>query len=322
MTNRCPALIDLTASDLGPEIEGHLATCRRCQALRATLPIQEGESSASVAPASTHELRRRPSVGDFGLVTTFDEPDNLVVFVAAVRNGEAIVVPISGETRFATEWDLLIEENVLGYPAMAEAWNHGVVLVEQLSEALLSAPPEVRGNILALVEATKSDQLPSGLPVGVPVLGQEDPRLSFEEAEAEAARHYWYPRMLLAGVSSVGELVSRRQEELGVPDEELAALSDQSSWLDDVRHSRRLPEHEDALVQLLRVLRVGGSDRLCALLFNTVEQQYRLSHVQAGVTLSRRRAGTSGAGALDREKLRRAEIEAFARRVVSQLDAP
>lgn len=322
MTNRCPALIDLTASELGPEIEAHLATCRRCQALRAALPVQEGESSASATPASTRELRRRPSIGDFGLVTTFDEPDNLVVFVAAVRNGEAIVVPISDETRFATEWDLLIDENVLGYPAMAEAWNHGVVLVEQLSEALLSAPPAVGSNILALVEATKSDRLPSGLPVGVPVLSQEDPRLAFEEEEAEAARGHWYPRMLLAEASSVGELISRRQEELGLPDEELESLSDRSSWLDDARHSRRLTEHEDALVSLFRALRVGGSDRLCALLFDTVEQQHRLSHMRAGVAFSRRRAGTSGAAALDREKQRRAENEAFARRIVSQLHAP
>lgn len=322
MTNRCPALIDLTASELGSEIEAHLRTCRRCQALRAALPTHEGESSASVTPASTRELRRRPSTGDFGLLTTFDAQDNLVVFVAAVRNGEAIVVPISDETRFATEWDLLIDEDVLGYPAMAEAWNHGVVLVEQLSEALLSAPPQFRSDIPALVEATKSNQLPSGLRVGAPVLSQEDPRLAFEEEEAEVARCYWYPRMLLAGVSTVGELVSRRQAELGLPDDDLEPLSDRSSWLNDVRHSRRLREDEHALVLLLRALQIRGSERLRTLLINTVEQQHRLSHVQAGVAFSRRRAGTSGAGALDREKLRRAEIEAFASRVVSQLDEP
>lgn len=321
MTDRCPALIDLTASELGPEIEAHLATCRRCRTLRALLPIQEGESAESGTPPSSREIRRRPSAGDFGLVTTFDDPDNLVVFVAAVRNGEAVVVPISDETRFATEWDLLIEEHVLGYPAMAEAWNHGVVLVEQLSEALLTAPPDVRDQILALVEATKSDRVPTGLPIGVPVLGANDPRLVFEESEAEAARRYWHPRMLLADVSSVGELVTRRQEELVMHDEELESLYDRPSWLRDIRENRlKLREHKDALVLLLRALGVKGSGRLRSLLIGTVEQQYRLGQLQTGSAFNRRRAGTSGAAAMQREEWRQAEIDAFASWVIAQLD--
>lgn len=321
MTDRCPALIDLNASELGPEIEAHLAICRRCQALRATLPIQEGESAPYSMPSSTREIRRRPSVGDFGLVTTFDDSDNLVVFVASVRNGEAVVVPISDETRFATEWDLLLDENLLGYPAMAEAWNHGVVFVEQLSEALLSAPPDVGEQIRALVEATKSDQVPRELPVGAPVRSEDDPRLLFEEEEAENARRYWYPRMLLCDVATVGELVSRRQETLGLPDAALEQILGEAAALAALREDRlKLVEHRDAVADVLRTLRLRRYGRLRALLMASADESERRAHTHFGISFNRRRAGTAGAAELDREELRKHELEAFADWVISQLD--
>ena len=321
MTDRCPALIDLTASELGPEIEAHLAICRRCRALRATLPIQEGASAPTFTPSSTREIRRRPSVGDVGLVTTFDDSDNLVVFVAAVRSGEAVVVPISDETRFATEWDLLIDENVLGYPAMAEAWNHGVVFVEQLSEALLSAPPGVGEQIRALVEATKSDHVPSELPVGARVLSEDDPRLLFEEEEAENARRYWYPRMLLCDVATVGELVSRRQETLGLPDADLEQILGEAAALAALREDRlKLVEHGDAVVHVLRTLRLRQYDRLRALLMASLDDPERDAQARIGVSFNRRRAGTAGAAELDREAVLRREKEQFVDWVISQLE--
>jgi hypothetical protein len=322
MTDQCPALTDLSAAELPLEIEDHVAGCRRCKALRSLLPKHKEESRTGEVPASTIEMQRRPSTGDFGLATTFDNQDNLVVYVAAVREGEAIVVPVSADTRFATEWDLLISDDVLGYAAMAEVWNHGVVLVEQLSEALVAAPDEVRERVASLIKATESGEVPEGFQVGVPVLGENDPRLLFQEGEAETARSYWHPRMLLARAATVGELVTLRQEELKVSEHDLEALDDQPSWLNDLRANRlKLQHHEDALVGLMKALHLRASSRLRLLVLQTIDQQERLAQMSAGVSFNRRRVGTSGAAELGREDVRRAEIEAFATRLMCRLDA-
>jgi hypothetical protein len=320
MTDRCPALTDLASSELWPEIEDHLTTCRRCRALRAALPRQEGKPSPREARSSTSEIRRRPSTGDFGLITTFDESTNLVAFVAAVRNGEAIVVPVSDETNLATDWDLLIDQTLLGYPAMVEAWNSGVVLVEQLQEAIVSAPESVRTQVTAMLKATEIGEAPEGLCVGVPVLSPEDPRILFQESEAEYARRYWQPRMVLSSAATIGELVSLRQAELELSKEELEPLYDRPSWFDDLVGNRlALDQHEDAVVNLFKTLQLTASDRLGSLLRHTVEQHSRLAQINAGVQFNRRRTGMSGASELQQEDTRGVQINAFVRRVMQRL---
>src|SRR5439155_16593470 len=134
---------------------------------------------------------------------------------------EAVVVPVSDEVRYATNWDLLLEEQLLGYRAMAEVWNHGTVLVEQLNEKIGELGD--RGSALEAMYAAALEgaRLPTALPVGPAVLSDIDPRNAFHDQEGERTAVYWQPANLLAGVASVFEVVRLQREELDISPAEL-----------------------------------------------------------------------------------------------------
>ena len=73
-------------------------------------------------------------------------------------------MPVSPEVALASEWDLFLPESILGYPAIAQTWNHGLVLPEQSSEQITILPAEQLAAVHALIRAgNASARPPEGL---------------------------------------------------------------------------------------------------------------------------------------------------------------
>src|SRR5690348_1248060 len=132
----CPSLEALLAARLSEELEEHLQTCRRCRALRRHMHPAElaGKAEPLEKEPTARELSPEPTLGSVYAIHGPLPDEYLVAGLVDWDDEEAVVVPISEETRFSTNWDLLLEEHLLGYAAMAEVWNHGTVLVEQLED--------------------------------------------------------------------------------------------------------------------------------------------------------------------------------------------
>lgn len=197
------------------------------------------------------------------------------VIAVALRDDTVTVVPVSHEINRATEWDLLLDADVLGYPAIAQAWNFGSVLAEQCREVFTVVDPEVYTGLQRLFAAAVAGEgVPANLPVGAPVLTADDPRLLSQDADAEVAHRFWEPALTLAGAATLGELVRHRREELAKADAELRHLSGDCGWLpaferDELDLRRALPAR--TLGALLRALGLRTSARLRAIARTTVE---------------------------------------------------
>lgn len=220
---------------------------------------------------------RRLAVGEVGLIR---EPRKLeLLVVAAVSRTEELlaVVPISDAVGDASEWDMAFPRELLGYAAIAEAWNHGWILPEQAFTTIAAVPASLMDGLRRLVKAAAtSGKPPADLEVGPPILSAEDPRLLFQEEESERASRFWEPALVLAGAATLGELVRHRREELRLAETDLEAEIGQPGWASglerdalDVRHV--LPPV--ALAALFRRLEIGASRRLRRIARTTLEAQ-------------------------------------------------
>lgn len=206
--------------------------------------------------------------------TTVDE--GLMPVIAVAPGVDTIsVIPLSPDVQNATEWDLELPAEILGYRAMAEVWNYGSILPEQCHELVATIPPEILEDLQTLFcAALSSDPVPNGLRVGPPVLDDGDPRLLAQDADADLAHAFWEPALALAGAATFGEFVRHRRLELDLAADELEMTSGANGWLADVEGDKldlrqALPSH--ALVEVLRRLQVGASARLRAIVRSTLE---------------------------------------------------
>jgi hypothetical protein len=214
-----------------------------------------------------------------GTVVLLADPDSDELLPAIVRRASEdalTVIPVNARLHVATEWDLILTPVALGYPALAQVWNFGSALVEQVADVVGEIPVVERAALDKLVHASRNnDSVPAGIPVGCPVL-DADPRLLEQEAAAEAVRAYWAPALALAGAATIGQLVHHRREELGVDARELESLGGIEGQLnaletDDLDLQTALPTK--ALALLLRRLRIGRSRRLAQVTLWTLEAQ-------------------------------------------------
>lgn len=215
--------------------------------------------------------------GSVVLLSDFEGDELLPAVIRRVTDEALTVVPVSGDVHFATEWDLLLDRNLLGYVAMARVWNFGTVLREQVAEvaAMLSESQQRALDALALA-ARGSGQVPAGIPVGPPTIEEADPRLLHQEVEAELVRRFWEPALALAGAETLGQLVHHRREELRLAAAELEDVTAARGWLGDLEADTlglRRVVPAAALGALLRQLRLGASQRLARIATWTLEAQ-------------------------------------------------
>jgi hypothetical protein len=176
----------------------------------------------------------------------------------------------------AGDWDMFLARDVLGYQVIAETWNHGRVLPEQIEETVTCLGPETWAQLSGLLRALASgEERPVGLEVGPAIVGSADPRLRFQDEESERVHAYWQPSLALAGAASLGQLVAHRRAEFRLASEDLEGLSLQEpGWLEALERDEldiRTTLPVLTLAELMQRLRVRASKRLGRLALTTIQ---------------------------------------------------
>jgi transcriptional regulator with XRE-family HTH domain len=261
----CPPIEELREQldDLGAELAEHVERCRRCRALvlilregRRAQPATADRSEGAISeerPAAIEDAGRddregdRPELDEGAVVvaSSRDAPGELLVAIvldttsAAASFGSLVVAPISAETRYAGEWDLLFDadQTPLGYPLIVELWNHGTLLREQVEEdrgfvvvdgwRRIDALYRAALGISADGEETIGAQLPEGR--GPAILDDADPRAIFHDGEAERAARFWLPAARVLAHGTAEETAVLSDEADGQP---LTVGAILSAWLD------------------------------------------------------------------------------------------
>lgn len=318
----CPSFDALLATDeeITDEVREHLDVCRRCRVLRSRL-LERAQEQPTLAVAAS-DLRKEPtqrrsgpptpSVGGIYAIQGPLADEYLVAALVDWDDEEAVVVPFSDDVVYATNWDILLERSLLGYSAMAEVWNHGAVMREQLVEKLgeLGGATEVLSALY--VAALESGEVPTGAPVGPPVLGDADPRLLFQSEETERTSVYWQPATLLAGVESLGELLHLQREELGIELQDLGQLISENQLVAAERDRLDLVGNIEppTFASLLKALHLVLSQRLQGLMLGAAQAMLPDDPYEGATTfaLYRTRRGSSRSSSQAAKKKRRAEL--------------
>jgi hypothetical protein len=202
-------LLDLRADPGDTVAAAHVAGCRRCRTLLASLsdqpqlpdqPVTTYAPDRPVPAAPTRARAPRPRVGTGMLWRATPDPDGdfawVVVIIgrAADADDRVLVAPVIGAAHIATDADLLLDGSLLGYDAFVDMTNLGVILDTQLIEPVAELPPADAHAAVALYRATLgSGEPPAANLRGIPVLDASDPRVLAAAGRAEALRALWRP---------------------------------------------------------------------------------------------------------------------------------
>jgi len=308
----CSSLADLLAHRDHPAIHEHLAECVRCRVLAAGAePLEAGSGSdLETGPQVAGTLIDQLEPGQV-LAFSFGQLEELLVAAVLDADAEdAVVAPLSSQPELAAEWDLLLPPEVLGYPVMAEVWNHGHVLVEQAYELLATLSAEQLGALDQLYEAALAGtEPPADAATGPIAAGPEDPRVLYQDQERERTGPFWQAAEFLHQAGTLGELVHREREAHAVePDEVEDLVEDRPGWLDELEHDRLDLERElpvPALRRLMERLVIPLHEGTGALVRQAFERTC-FDDTAEGLVLARQRTGSrSGPRRPSREEARR-----------------
>lgn len=223
-------LLELPAGETPGEAGRHLATCPRCQALLRHLPTNLLPALTQLQPAretpphagTVRALPATSRVGTGALWRAVSSPEADVAWVVVIigrspdSKDRLLVAPVASPSENATDRDLLLDRDILGYSAFLDMTNLGSLLRSQLLEPIgeLNSPLAE-----AMVELYRhllvGAPVPEKAPRGLPVLDEADPRLLEEAVRAEALRELWRPAHAL--VDKAGELNKEAATEAASP---------------------------------------------------------------------------------------------------------
>ena len=237
-----------------------------------------------------------------------------------VDDREALVVPVSDQPELAGDWDLLLGDAVLPYPAMLEVWNHLRVLREQLMEQVARLDDGwLAGLRQACISFMHGDSWPDGYRQGPALLGEKDPRFRFRDVEAGRVREFTEPWRILFSADTLGGVLAARRHESEL---DVAQLSEEVD-LDPVALQRLEADQEDIhqrvpkanLIRLIKRLELPASVRVVDLVEAAVAATVTEPPAAQAPARARRRKGVrSGRPTLSDEERR-----AIAQRYVSGL---
>lgn len=303
----CPSLVDLFDPAGLPTVEQHVTRCPRCQSFRREHHFQGARTSGATAAEQwltpAQPISIWPGSLDLGTVLSavVDHLDEyLVCVVVDADEQEAVVAPIAETQAYTTNWDLMIEEAVLGYPAMAEVWNTGTILVEQAAEIVGKLTEPLAEALEQLYDAMlENHSPPEHLPIGSPVLAERDPRLVFQRQELDRVRAYWMPSSLLAGAESFEPILRRRAQQMGVGLEDLDGrlqdcVQDNPHWVTslsrgDIDLCASVPVK--AMSRLVIELKLPKARKTIGLIGATVHANCREASAPQAAVHARRRRG-------------------------------
>lgn len=211
---------------------------------------------------------------------------------------EAIVAPLSEELELAAEWDLFVGPQGIGWPAVAEVWNAGAVLLEQVEETIGHLSDEDAQRLGDLYEASL-DGTRTSLPrewTGAPITGGEDPRILHQEEAFEFARTYYVPASTFTDVGSLPSLLEQCASERNLTLHDVQdRLAEDAPWLSAMANRTvDLPAEAPAtiLVRVLKELDIPICRRVVDLVHRQAYQTSSGSYPSAA-RLARRRRGVA-----------------------------
>jgi hypothetical protein len=217
----------------------------------------------------------------------------LVVIAAPATQSTVAVIPLNDDPRLATEWDLIIPREVLGYPVLAQAKLAGTIAPEQLAQRLSSVPERSQVELAELSHAAEQGTSipPAHLPVGPWVLDEADERLKVRAHNANALVAYLHPAYEdpLSEWGTFSSIVLRQSSALGVRLEEIL----EPGW------ARKLATGEiDLLGQipprriaaLLAELHIRWSERIRDSLYRLALDRYSPPQLIQGAAFARRQS--------------------------------
>jgi hypothetical protein len=293
----CPALTDLAAPDAAAAFAYHLERCSRCRALLGRLSEHEGELETVASTPRPGEPAQavRP-----GSVWSFWAPESEEYLIGAVLDAapvEMLIVPLLTETRWATESDVSLSIEVLGYPALAPVWAGDHVLAEQAAEPLNVLSEQTLDTLASGYQAIYAGQ-PLADPAGAAVLGPADPRVAAHAAIADELRPYFAPWSELQGSEELGPVLHARREDSGIDLEEWSEAIDvpPSTWtrFEDAELDPYAEIPTSAIAKAIRMLKLLPSERVVALAHASVEAHHVGQAAPPAVALARRRRGVAG----------------------------
>lgn len=283
---------DPRGSTSGQRIEGHLASCVGCTRITRTLkqreprsipsgaaPPAELLSGAGPAPIDVRAALRapRPIALSAGQIWTTRLPahsdrveeldaEPRIVVIIDPRSGDPasvgpLVVPISLERANRAGFDLSVDATAspLGYGFTIQAWNGVTMLAEQLGRCVGTLPEALARDVALLYRGWRGDAVPLDRlveRVGPPIKDDADPRIAFQEREAESLAYLRGPALRRLGrleeeeaaldeeaIETVGDLLKVTMSDLSglaEPDRLRAAWSDERSVRDLLDANRRV----------------------------------------------------------------------------------
>jgi hypothetical protein len=292
----CPPLTDLATPDASAVFAGHLESCVRCRALLVRLERHdEPLEHASDTPRPPHPAESPPP----GSVWSFWAPEHEEYLIGAVLDTapvEMLIVPLLTETRWATESDIELSINTLGYPALASVWAADHVLAEQAVEPLNMLSEQT---LVALTDGYQAIYAGQALahPAGPAVLGPEDPRVAAHAAIADDLRPYFAPWLELQGSEELGPVFHARREDAGIELEEWSERIDvvPAIWarFEDAQLDPYAEIPTTAIAKAIRLLKLMPSERIVGLAHASVEAHHQGQAAPQATALARRRRGVA-----------------------------
>jgi hypothetical protein len=221
-------LLELRDGAATATAERHLVGCRRCQALLRTLPAGLSPALSELVPVTQAPKHTSPgrAVRADGHVRTgalwraVSDVDAAFAWVVAIigRSPDAedrlLVAPAVPHPELATDRDLLLDSDVLGYRAFIDITNLGSLLRDQLLDQVGQlARPAAEAMIGLYRHLLSGGPAPQDAARGLPALDEADPRLLEQAARSEALRELWHPAHSL--VEDLGERGDEVQAEEG-----------------------------------------------------------------------------------------------------------
>ena len=351
----CPSLLELTSAHLEREspLAEHLEKCERCRALlvawRREPLTDHAEPQAIPEAPPVWAPRSIPDAGAaVGAIHAVAAPGldlYMLAFIVDLDDEQATLFPISDETRWAGDWDVIVDDELLGYPVLVEAWNTCEVARVQLRDQLATAAQPLRESLLALYDRALAGEEPAGDEVlqGSSIERPSDPRHRFRERERERIGRY--SRQLLgdeeeednepgdvaeqvapnrALARTLGELVRGVREASGRKLREVADEVDlaPASLARLERDEEDLRAHVPvaSFIRLLRELDVQPSDELYAATEQAATDNDRTPPAQQTAIAARRRSGLRARATQAPEPERRARAREYIEQLRARLE--
>ena len=327
----CPSIFELTNADLAlrQDLATHVRGCARCAGILAAwhaAPLADAGDEAVAFDVTQSAWRPRATPDApvaVGAIHAIAAPDLDLLLLAVVIDLDdelATLFPLTDEVHMAGDWDVIVDDDLLGYPVVIEAWNTVEVPREQIRERLAVTGDGLQADLLDLYDRSLvGEASPDKIPQGPPLDRDDDPRHAFREQERERVARYAQPFEPMG----FGAMVKAARETRGIAVAELAERSElrpavlQQLEADSVDLLEQVPV--SMLARLLRELDVEPSEMLYSGLEDAATAN--LATQAAAPALARRRQGVRTARGQAPEAERRERARGYVEQIRARLEA-